>query len=177
MTAARSPSATRAVIVLACGVALAASACGARVTIGELTPEPDGGGGSSGSSGSSGSVFDPVDGGGADAAPLDGGGSDAGGYQPCAGKTCGSGCTICAPGDTTCAETAVIKYCDDKGACAPTVPVCGAQDGGGAYVPCAGKACGAACTICEPGVPGCFETAVLKYCNKAGVCSPSPPGC
>lgn len=175
MIPARAVSAPRVALSFACAAALFASACGARVTVGELTPEPAGGGGG----GDDGGVIapGPIDAGGADSAPLDGGGSDAGGYQPCAGRTCGSACTICAPGDATCAETAVLKYCDDKGTCAPTVPTCGALDGGGAYVPCAGKVCGASCTICQPGVPGCFETAVLKYCNSAGTCSPSPPGC
>lgn len=38
------------------------------------------------------------------------------------------------------------------------------------YEPCAGKACGAACTVCAPGVEGCFETADVKACDAAGEC-------
>jgi len=40
--------------------------------------------------------------------PIGSGGS--GGYQPCAGKTCGSTCSTCDPSDRTCNETAVVKY-------------------------------------------------------------------
>jgi hypothetical protein len=51
------------------------------------------------------------------------------------------------------------------------------QDGGAAYDPCAGKACGASCTICPPWDTGCVETAVLKQCDKAGKCAPGTAGC
>lgn len=46
------------------------------------------------------------------------------GYDPCAGKGCGSSCTVCPPNDPTCAETAVLKYCDAGGNCAPSYPQC-----------------------------------------------------
>lgn len=58
-------------------------------------------------------------------------------------------------------------------------------DGGGAYQPCAGKGCGDACHVCEPGVPGCAETAELKACDPFGACvsataapcAPATDGC
>ncbi len=39
------------------------------------------------------------------------------------------------------------------------------------YEPCAGKACGAACTACPADDPGCVETAVVKACDAAGACA------
>src|SRR5664280_81046 len=38
-------------------------------------------------------------------------------YQPCAGKNCGDSCTICAPNDTNCGETAIVKNCNPSGQC------------------------------------------------------------
>jgi hypothetical protein len=38
-------------------------------------------------------------------------------YEPCAGKTCGDRCTICAPDDLNCNETSVIKTCGKDGIC------------------------------------------------------------
>jgi hypothetical protein len=46
-----------------------------------------------------------------------------------------------------------------------------------AYVPCAGKACGDACTVCDPADPNCMETAVVKQCNAAGTCDAAPAQC
>ncbi len=45
-------------------------------------------------------------------------------YQPCAGKACGDGCSVCPPGDADCVETAVVKVCDDAGTCSATMPTC-----------------------------------------------------
>ena len=39
------------------------------------------------------------------------------------------------------------------------------------YEPCAGKACGDACTECDPNDTDCVETAVEKACNEAGECT------
>ena len=47
----------------------------------------------------------------------------------------------------------------------------------GEYDPCGGKECGDSCTICDPNDLDCFETAVLKYCDLDGVCSPTYPDC
>jgi hypothetical protein len=41
---------------------------------------------------------------------------------------------------------------------------------GGAWEPCAGKACGERCTICPPGASDCFETQEVKACDRAGRC-------
>lgn len=124
----------------------------------------------------------------------------------CQGKSCGEACTICPPGATNCYETAVLKACNAKGRCSAGAPHCaldagpaptedaGALDGGPApkpdagpfdggpapdagYSPCGGKTCGATCTICPPGAPDCFETAVIKFCHPGGACLPYAPAC
>jgi len=48
---------------------------------------------------------------------------------------------------------------------------------GGAYSPCAGKACGETCTICSPAATDCMETMVVKQCNAQGACSTDPVDC
>lgn len=54
---------------------------------------------------------------------AEGGGGDST-YDPCAGKSCGDSCNICAPDDADCVETAMMKYCDAAGKCVGTVPKC-----------------------------------------------------
>lgn len=51
---------------------------------------------------------------------ADGGGAA---YNPCAGKKCGERCQLCAPGDTGCLETALIKLCHPDGQCKPATTV------------------------------------------------------
>ena len=53
-------------------------------------------------------------------------GVDAGpAYQPCSAKLCGDPCTLCRPGDATCVETAVPKFCQpDLRTCRDGVPPC-----------------------------------------------------
>lgn len=47
-------------------------------------------------------------------------------YAPCGGKLCGDPCTLCRPGDASCFETAVLKFCQADGkSCQPSVPACG----------------------------------------------------
>lgn len=41
------------------------------------------------------------------------------------------------------------------------------------YEPCAGKACGAPCTLCDPADRDCAETAVVKACSSEGACLPA----
>jgi hypothetical protein len=48
----------------------------------------------------------------------------AGSYDPCAGRSCGDGCSECAPDDGDCVETAVVKVCDAEGSCSGRVPTC-----------------------------------------------------
>jgi hypothetical protein len=95
--------------------------------------------------------------------------------RACSGKTCGDTCTLCAPGQKGCFETAVVKACNAKGKCSASAPTCGGAPP--AYQPCAGKACGASCTVCPPGDPNCFETAVLKECSATGACNATPAVC
>lgn len=45
-------------------------------------------------------------------------------YDPCAGKACGEGCSVCPPDDGDCVETAVVKSCDADGKCSATAPTC-----------------------------------------------------
>lgn len=105
--------------------------------------------------------------------------------QACEDKACGESCTLCAPGQQDCFETAELKQCSASGRCSSAVAECeGASDAGPApdaspapFVPCAGKTCGDTCTICPPGDPGCFETAALKFCHSDGACSAAPPAC
>jgi hypothetical protein len=96
-------------------------------------------------------------------------------YQPCAGKTCGAECTLCAPGDADCAEDAVIKYCAPDGTCSPTAPECEGDEQ--PYAPCEGKSCGDACTLCAPENPNCVETADRKACDATGTCRSGIPVC
>jgi hypothetical protein len=61
------------------------------------------------------------------------------------------------------------------------VAACGRTDGGrqsgSPYDPCAGRTCGARCTICDPHDPRCAETAVLKYCSAQNECVSPYPVC
>ncbi len=41
------------------------------------------------------------------------------------------------------------------------------------YDPCAGKACGDRCRVCDPKVTTCLETAVIKLCHPDGQCLPA----
>jgi hypothetical protein len=45
-------------------------------------------------------------------------------YDPCAGKSCGDTCTLCAPGDSNCSEAAILKSCDLNGNCVPAPVSC-----------------------------------------------------
>lgn len=48
----------------------------------------------------------------------------AGGWQPCAGKTCGDDCTPCDPADPDCALPGTPMYCDSGGSCVIDPPPC-----------------------------------------------------
>lgn len=120
-------------------------------------------------------------------------------YEPCAGKSCGDLCTICAPDDPDCIETDEIKRCDPFGACTGDEPICepacmegemkmdacntcGCVDGqwvctekACGYMPCLGKACGDGCTICDPLDLECNEDDVIKACDPDGLCVAETP--
>jgi hypothetical protein len=69
--------------------------------------------------------------------------------------------------------------CTDSipGMCSGTFqPMVGSKLCGG-YQPCAGKGCGDACTLCEPGDPACTEPAGAKSCDRDGACEPTTPDC
>lgn len=89
-------------------------------------------------------------------------------YNPCAGKACGEQCRLCPPTDKDCNEPAVVKSCDEAGACTPTTPAC--RQPTKRYNPCAGKTCGQPCTWCSPSDKDCSEPAVVKSCDAAGAC-------
>jgi hypothetical protein len=203
-------------------------------------------GGAAGRAGSSGRGGSGAPGGAAGATAVMDGGVKAGaggrgGYDGCAGKSCGETCTICAPGDVNCIETEEIKRCDSAGTCTGgsatcsadagvgvTLPDCGSLGSSagsvcsavgsapvpeccdasthlrceydactdsipgmcrgtyqalvgsklcGGYQPCAGKGCGDACTICEPGDPACSEPAGAKACDRSNACVAATPDC
>lgn len=107
----------------------------------------------------------------------DGGDEDGGDdtYDPCGGLACGDSCSLCAPGDFDCVETAELKFCQADGTCMGIEPA--TCDPSGGWDPCAGKSCGDGCSLCDPSDPTCFETAVLKVCNDFGVCSDTSAVC
>jgi hypothetical protein len=53
---------------------------------------------------------------------------DDGGYEPCAGLTCGDECRLCDPADDECVETGVVKRCDVAGVCSATPVTCPSAD-------------------------------------------------
>jgi hypothetical protein len=74
------------------------------------------------------------------------------GWEPCAGKPCGAPCSDCSPNDPDCVETAVLKFCDERGGCGMAYPQCG----GGQCT--TSKDCiqpGAPCEICPDGSYAC----------------------
>jgi hypothetical protein len=109
------------------------------------------------------------------AASPDGCGSVQPGYDPCAGKACGDGCVLCAPGDRDCVETAVLKVCDPSGRCvASATPfACPVPD------PCAAKSCGEECLVslpCHFSNPPCLAPQGLGHCDVTGACVPGDAG-
>lgn len=114
------------------------------------------------------------------------------GYEPCAGKACGDACTVCPPNDPTCNETAVLKFCDPAGQCAPTYPVCKPTPG-----QCKSDAECPGIDICKPCPDGksCAQTACVNGtcgwecpplpapecktaadCNMVTICKQCPDG-
>jgi hypothetical protein len=81
------------------------------------------------------------------------------GYKPCAGKVCGDTCTLCAPGDTTCAETMNIIYCTLVGECTSVPSVCPAAVACGASTPCVEPRI---CMLCPPDNTNCATMACVK---------------
>lgn len=97
------------------------------------------------------------------------------GYEPCAGKACLDGCSLCAPDDPDCVETAVVKVCHPDGRCDAASPdlACPMPD------PCAGLSCGAECTIslpCHYAIPPCEAPQSIGRCDITGQCVPGDFG-
>jgi hypothetical protein len=117
---------------------LIVAACGNRSSLGSGDDDLGGKGGNAGVGGTSGS----------------GGSSGSGGgtWDPCAGKPCGAECTQCAPNDPSCAETMVLKFCSEDGACGPAYPACSVDScSDGSDCP----ALGAPCEVCPDGSYAC----------------------
>jgi hypothetical protein len=68
-----------------------------------------------------------------------------------------------------CMMPAALGYCDQAGRCGLASPAC--DD------PCAGKACGEQCFLCQPNDMGCVETAIAKACDGSGHCVTAPATC
>jgi hypothetical protein len=91
-------------------------------------------------------------GGGGKAGSAGVGGGSGGGWVPCAGKPCGAECSVCAPNDPACAETAVLKFCSSDGSCGSAYPECASQQcKDGSDCP----AIGAPCEVCKDGSYAC----------------------
>jgi hypothetical protein len=102
------------------------------------------------------------------------GGFDAcSGYEPCANRACGEECSLCNPADPTCAETAVLKYCDATGICSPAFPSCGTGGTGcQSDADCPGVG---ACPRCEDG--SCAENQCLGGQCQLACSPPANPEC
>ncbi len=108
-------------------------------------------------------------------APRHGCGEDQMAHDPCEAKVCGAACTVCAPDDSGCVETAVLKACDPSGQCVvATSGLCGAP--APVAGTCDGKRCRDACDLapaCALADPPCALPTVAGACRNDGVCTTS----
>jgi hypothetical protein len=123
-----------------------------------------GGAGAEGGSGGMGGMGGSCDGAGGFGAGGDTG-TGGGTYDPCAGLSCGDGCSLCGPDDTCLpAET----FCNANGQCQAGPPVCGP-------VECSSNSdCiyNGPCDLCPDGSTACPTAACVD-----GQCAMSDPGC
>ncbi len=94
----------------------------------------------------------------------------------CAGVGAGSACTVhsySSPPPGSSAPPAATPAPTP----APTPTATSDAAPSAAYDPCAGKQCGASCSICDPADKNCVETAVVKQCSVAGKCEATPAQC
>jgi hypothetical protein len=96
--------------------------------------------------------------------PTDGG-VDGAAYEPCEGKACGAPCTLCAPNDPSCAETSVLKFCDEQGSCGAKQPVCQGPRPGEEGGICGGFAG----FVCNPGLE-CADKPDYPDDDSTGTC-------
>jgi hypothetical protein len=137
---------------------------GTRIRVDDDAGAGQGGAGAGGTSGTSG------------AGAGGSGGSVA--LPDCDERTIGSDCTIVDHQPTPeCCEGNVHLVCRPI-TCSGTDPaICpgmfeeAVQSGMcGGYVPCAGKACGESCDVCDPTDPECAQGDALFTCNSSGTC-------
>ncbi len=107
-------------------------------------------------------------------------------YDPCAGKGCGDGCSLCAPDDAGCTETAEIKQCDALGECRGTAAVCACE--GLSAAACSDAGCSVvyatptevggeqAAVGCLPADVGC-DDAITCALDESGACWTFSDGC
>lgn len=92
-----------------------------------------------------------------------------GAYDPCEGKSCGDECSLCAPNDLECAETAIVKSCDGAGECKPLPEVdCAACTYGGVTYQDGDSfpaADGCNTCTCDNGSVGCTEIGCPTPCD------------
>ena len=76
----------------------------------------------------------------------------------------------CAPGNHCCEDGCGRPRCTPTDEPCPTPTACD-------YDPCEGKACGSACTLCDPAQSECIETSEPKTCDLTGICRSAPAVC
>jgi len=159
----------KALSIMPAAASLVLAACGARLTVG-FVDAPDAG---------------DLDEGGRPPPPFaeDAGRREASAPSPgCADKNCSDFCLPCEDDAAACPPASVFHVCSSMGQCLPEQPGCIViQELDGAlppatYVPCAGRACGAACTSCEVGTAGC-SSPVTGVCQVDGVCAAGSADC
>jgi hypothetical protein len=131
--------------------ALVLAACGGYTPIGEGEPT----GGTSGTGGS----------------------SMMGGTGGTSTMTGGSGGTATMTGGTGGTATMTGGTSAMTGGTGGTSTMTGGTGGTGMYDPCANRACGTTCSVCDPNDMTCVADAVITYCDAEGQCTASFPMC
>ena len=86
--------------------------------------------------------------------PMGGAAAPAG---PCDTIACGQPCSVCTPGDTMCTPPMVATFCNAQKQCVAADMSQLSCMADAPYSPCAGKMCGAPCTVCAAGDANCIE--------------------
>ena len=94
-------------------------------------------------------------------------------WDPCPGNLeCGTPCSPCHPNDFGC-QIDGAWFCDGASTCMPAGSVVCPPS----YQPCAGKACGELCSICDPFAGPCPDQGVFLACWDDQLCWDVPPPC
>lgn len=102
------------------------------------------------------------------------------GEPSCIGLPCGSPCQYCPREDPSCANAAVTGQCDVEGNCVRSPARCRVAVPGGETLgsgACAGKLCGARCSVCPPGRADCTPGSWQSACDRFGQCVAAPVQC